>query len=579
MVWKKFYVVPNTCRPILGLPDLKRMDLVQFKVPTTSYWSDQVSSINSTIPNNTPKDSTTICQGITKEQVLSKYTKVFTGLGRLKVTPVKIHLKPGVKPQQKPCRRVPIAIRGKFKDVLDSMEGQGTTTKLDKNTVTPWLNSFVNVGKDDSSLRVCLDPTGLNPYIIRPVCNSYTLDEISYMLKDAKVMTVVDANKGFFQIPLDEDSKLLTATSTPYGVYIFNVLAMGLSLASDVFEITIREITKDLKGVINIADDILVYGSTVQEHDRNLLTLLDRALEVNLTLNPRKFRFKCTSVPFFGNILTDKGIKPDPKKVESIKNWSIPQNVKDLQSFLGAVNFLGKFIQGLSSLRSSLQSLIKKDVEHVWTANHTSAFNNIKQAICEETLLAYYDKDKPVFIEVDASGQGLGAVLLQRNILEEELESSSETDGRFLSFRTRYRPIAFASKSLSDDETKYSNIERELLGVVWAVEHFHHYTFANKINIISDHKPLHPLFSGKSLISCSPSTARLLLKIVDKDIRFFYQNGSTMHISDALSRLPTHNTKIGNQQEVQGLKASISEVSPVQSNISFDQFREHTSKD
>ena len=169
---------------------------------------------------------------------------------------------------------------------------------------------------------------------------------------------------------------------TPYGVYIFNVLAMGLSLASDVFEITIRDITKDLKGVINIADDILIYGSTVEEHDRNLLALLDRALEVNLTLNPKKFKFKCTSVPFFGNILTDNGIKPDPTKVESIKNWPIPKTVKDLQSFLGAVNFLGKFIQGLSSFRSSLQSLIKKDAEYIWTGTHTNAFNNIKEAIC-----------------------------------------------------------------------------------------------------------------------------------------------------------------------------------------------------
>ena len=326
------------------------MDLVQFKLPTTSQWTDYVPSIEPSTPNIQPiqpKEPTSVQKGITKDQVLAKYKKVFTGLGRLKVTPVKIHLKPGVEPQQKPCRRVPISIRGQFKDELYSMEGQGTITKLDKNTVTPWLNSFVNVGKkDQKSLRVCLDPTGLNPYIIRPVCNSYTLDEISYMLKDAKVMSVVDANKGFFQIPLDDESKLLTAMGTPYGVYIFNVLAMGLSLASDVFEITIRDITKDLKGVINIADDILVYGSTVEEHDRNLLALLDRALEVNLTLNPKKFKFKCTSVPFFGNILTDNGIKPDPTKVESIKNWPIPKTVKDLQSFLGAVNFLGKFIQG-----------------------------------------------------------------------------------------------------------------------------------------------------------------------------------------------------------------------------------------
>ena len=340
------------------------------------------------------------------------------------------------------------------------MAGQGTITKLDKNTVTSWLNSFVNVGKkDQKSLRVCLDPTGLNPYIIRPVCNSYTLDEISFMLKDAKVMSVVDANKGFFQIPLDDESKLLTAMGTPYGVYIFNVLAMGLSLASYVFESTIRDITKDLKGVINIADDILVYGSTVEEHDRNLLALLDRALEVNLTLNQKKFKFKCTSVPFFGNILTDNGIKPDPNKVESIKNWPIPKTVKDLQSFLGAVNFLGKFIQGLSSLRSSLQGLIKKDAEYIWTGTHTNAFNNIKEAICQETLLAYYDKDRPVFIEVDASGQGLGAVLLQGNILEDELSACPQTEGRYLSFRNRLKPIAFASKSLSDAETRYSNIE------------------------------------------------------------------------------------------------------------------------
>ena len=125
-------------------------------MPTTSQWTDYVSLIEPSTSNtppittpDVPKEPTTIQKGISKDQVLAKYKKVFTGLGRLKVTPVKIHLKPNVKPQQKPCRRVPIAIRGQFKDELDSMKGQGTITKLDKNTVTPWLNSFVNVGKKD----------------------------------------------------------------------------------------------------------------------------------------------------------------------------------------------------------------------------------------------------------------------------------------------------------------------------------------------------------------------------------------------------------------------------------------------
>ena len=126
------------------------------------------------------------------------------------------------------------------------------------------------------------------------------------------------------KLPLHKDSQLLTAMLTPEGIYVHNVLAMGLSLASDVFEQIIRDITKDLDGVLNIADDLLVYGSTIEEHDNNLKALLDRCRDVNLTLNPKKLRFKSDNVPFFGNIVTSKGIKPDPKKVEAIKSWPIP---------------------------------------------------------------------------------------------------------------------------------------------------------------------------------------------------------------------------------------------------------------
>ena len=292
--------------------------------------------------------------GLTKDQILSEYKDVFTGLGRLKVDPIKIHLKQGARPCRRPCRRVPIAIKQKFKDELDSLEYKDVLRKLKPNEVPEWLNSFVCPVKDDGGLRVCLDPTGLNPYIVRPVFNSHTLDEISYKLKDVKVLTACNANKGFFQVPLHKDSQLLTAMLTPEGIYVHNVLAMGLSLASDIFEQIIRDITKDLSGVLNIADDLLVYGSTIEEHDNNLKALLNRCRDVNLTLNPKKLKFKSDNVSFFGNIVTSKGIKPDPKKVQAIKDWSTPTNVKELQSFLGAINYLSKFIPYLSTLRSTL---------------------------------------------------------------------------------------------------------------------------------------------------------------------------------------------------------------------------------
>ena len=566
-----FYVVPDKCRPIFGLPDLTSMRLLTFDIPLEHQWGPNTDNELGMISS--------IDSSLTQQMVLNQYHDVFTGLGRLKVEPVKIHLREDAVPVRRPCRRVPVAIRKQFEDELASSVEKDVLTKLDKNEVTEWLNSFVNVNKTDGELRVCLDPTDLNPYIIRPVCNSYTLDEISYMLKDAEVFTVVDANKGFFQLPLHEDSKKLTAMLTPCGVYVHNVLAMGLSLSSDVFESTIRDIIKDLHGVVNIADDILVFGKDAGEHDRNLLALLDKCREVNLTLNPKKLKFKCQSVPFFGNIVTNKGIRPDPSKVQAIKDWPVPNCLKDLQSFLGAVNFLSKFIPKLSKLRLPLQGLCKKDVDFVWSKTHQEAFNTIKDAICEEALLSYYDKDKPIFIEVDASGQGLGAVLLQGDISHADASICNQTDGNYLLLRDHLKPIGYASKSLSEAEKRYSNIERELLGVVWAINHFHHYTFANKIYLISDHKPLHPLFSGKSLVSCSPRTARLLLKIVDKDVTFFYQNGPSMHVSDALSQLPSHNTQTGNKQEVKGLNVLVSEVSPIMSNVTLDMFRKETAID
>ena len=128
---------------------------------------------------------------------------------------------------------------------------------------------------------------------------------------------------------------------------------MGLSLASDVFKMIIKDIIKGLPGVINIADDLLIFGSTIEEHDKNLVAVLERCKEIGLTLNPRKFKFKCKMVPFFGNVVSDKGILPDPKKVQSIKNWPSPKSPKELQLFLGAVNYLSKFIPELLSLGSS----------------------------------------------------------------------------------------------------------------------------------------------------------------------------------------------------------------------------------
>ena len=161
--------------------------------------------------------------------------------------------------------------------------------------------------KLNGNLRVCLDRTDLNKHIIRPVCNMYTLENIIDKLKDATHFAIFDSTKSFFHIPLDDASKKLMAMLTPVGIFVYNVLAMGLSNATDIFEKCIREIVKDLNGVINIADNVLVFGVGKENFENNVISFLDRCVERGLHLNPDKIQIDVPSVPFFNEVRPKNG--------------------------------------------------------------------------------------------------------------------------------------------------------------------------------------------------------------------------------------------------------------------------------
>ena len=209
------------------------------------------------------------------------------------------------------------------------MEKQGIISKFDGQDISPeWLNSFIIVKKPNGTLRICLDPTDLNKAIVHPVCNSQTIDDVENQLRDAKYFAVFDTSKGFFHVPLDQESKLLTAMLTHFGIYVYNVLTMGLSNATDLFETCIREILDGLGGVTNIADDVLVFGRTETKFKTNVTSFLDRCVEQDMHLNPDKIQINCEAVPFFGITLSKDGVSPDLNMVELIQEWPTPQNQK-----------------------------------------------------------------------------------------------------------------------------------------------------------------------------------------------------------------------------------------------------------
>ena len=363
------------------------------------------------------------------------------------------------------------------------------------------------------------------------MCNARTLDEVIALLKDAFHFAVFDSTKGFFHVPMDEASKLLTAMLTPVGIYIYNVLAMGLSNATDILSCN-HQILEGLNGTINIADDVLVYGCDYNSFKSNVISFLDRCVEKDLHLNSDKIQINVPNVPFFSQILTKDGLKPDPHKVDVIQQWPTPTCVTELQSFLGSVNYLCKFIPYLSDLRQPLQELLKSKNEFYWTQVHDKAFNKLKEAIAKDVTLQFFNQNLPLYIEVDASKKVIGAVMLQSD------KNTKNTSNVLIP--NNLRPVAYASKILTSCESNYSNIEREFLGVLFSVLHFKHFTYGCKVHIITDHKPLVSLFRN-SLTSASPRLSRMLLHILDYQLDVMYQPGTKMHLSDALSRLTSHN--------------------------------------
>ncbi|KAK7093532.1 hypothetical protein V1264_007265 [Littorina saxatilis] len=287
------------------------------------------------------------------------------------------------------------------------------------------------------------------------------------------------------------------------------------------------QILSQCPGTLGITDDVVVYGKDEDEHDRNLRQLMEVAKKMGLVFKEDKCYIKRKQVKFFGMIYDADGVHPDPEKTTEIKNLPSPKNLTELQQFLGMVQYMSSFIPRLADHTTALRALTKKDVQWDWNSSHQKAFQKVKDMICEDTALTYFDITKPAVIQVDASQQGLGATLIQDD-----------------------KPIAFASKALTETEKRYANIERELLAVVFGCERFNTYVFGKHFTVQSDHKPLEQI-QKKSLASTPPRLQRMMLCLQKYDMNIVYCPGKEVVLADMLSRLhPTTGPEIDIEKSV-----------------------------
>ena len=478
-----FFVADVNSPPILGLSACSKLNLVK-RVETVAQ---------------APR---------TKKEIVEHFADVFSGLGCMKGE-YHIELDDSVQPVIHPPRRIPYSLLEKLKAKLQELEEKDVVQKVDRPT--PWVNSLVIVEKRDGSLRLCLDPRDLNKAIRREHHRIPTAEDIASRLSGKKVFSIVDEKDGFWQVRLDEESSHLCTFNTHFGRYRFKRMPFGISSAPEVFQKKNEALFGGIDGVEVIFDDI-VAATDEKEHDETMLKLLERARQGNVKFNSAKLQYKVSEVKYMGNIVSESGLKPDVEKVRAITQLPLPQSKEELQRFLGMVNYFSQFIPDQSEITAPLRNLLKKDVMWIWSYEHTQAVERLKQVLSGQLVLKFYDPTKPVKLQVDASKSGLGACVLQ--------------DGH---------PIAYASRSLTQAEEHYAQIEKELLAVVFGCERFNHYVYGRPVDVESDHKPLVSV-NKKPLTKVSPRLQRLLLRLQKYEVNITYVPGKYMYVADTLSR-------------------------------------------
>lgn len=528
-----FIIVPRDVQAILGLSACERLQLVK-RVFVVDRQKETVY-----------------------DQLMEEYKDLFQGLGCLPGEHT-VRVDESVPPVIHPCRKVPFALQKQLKEELDRMESLNVIQKIDEPT--EWVSSLVVVDKKNGKLRICLDPRDLNRAIKREHFKLPTREDIMAQFANAKYFSKLDASSGFWQMKLDEPSSKLCTFNSPFGRYRFLRLPFGIASAPEVYHKTINMIYEHVDGVDTSMDDIIIWGATRAEHDVRLKAVLEATRKANLKLNKEKCQLGVTELTFVGDILSSEGVRPDPRKVSAIKNMPRPECKKDVQRFNGMITYMGKFIPNLSEKMAPLRQLTEKNIEWQWNHEHEKSWTELKELLTEEPVLRFYDPEKPIKISSDASQSGLGAVLLQK-------------------YEENWQPVAYASRSMTDPETRYAQIEKELLSITYACERFHQFVSGQEISVETDHKPLIALFQ-KPLNDCPLRIQRMMIRLQRYSLNVAYTPGKLMYTADTLSRAvdpqERANTKL--DEDVDAYVHMITSALPV-ADAKMELIRTETNKD
>ena len=403
--------------------------------------------------------------------ILQKHTQLLEErVGALQEAKAKIHVDPTATPIFHKARPVPYALREKIEQDLERLERAGT---IEAVQYSEWATPIVPVIKSDGTVRVCGDykltvnkVSKLDGY---PIPN---LDDLYTKLVGGQTFTELDLSHAYEQMLVDENSKELLTINTHKGLYRYNRLPYGVASAPGIFQRTMEGLLQGIPSTGVLLDNILITGPSTEEHLDNIEKVLRRLSEAGLQLKAVKCQFMKPVLECLGHRVDAEGFHPVETKVKAIQEAPAPKNPTELKSFLGMLNFYGKFIPNLSSILEPLHSLLRKDVVWKWEVEQQEAFDKAKNQLQSSDVLVHYDPEKELVVSCDASPYGVGAVL------SHVMEDGSE------------RPVAYASYTLSTAERNYGHLDKEALAVDFAVKKLHQFLYGRHFKICTDQKPL-----------------------------------------------------------------------------------------
>lgn len=410
--------------------------------------------------------------------------------------------------------------------IVDELLQQGIIRPSD----SPYASPIVLVAKKTGDIRMCVDYRTLNKITVRDNYPLPLIEDCLEYFQGNKYFTTLDLRNGFHQVEMDPDSIKYTSFVTPNGQYEYVRMPFGLKNAPSVFQRFIKKILSPFiqRGEIVIfMDDISLATKTFAEHidllRRVLQCLTDNGLELKLS----KCKFCFDEIEYLGYKIGSDGIRPSDTHLLAIKNYPVPKNVKQLHSFIGLCSYFRRFVPAFSRIARPLHDLTRNGAVFNFDEQCMGAFETLRDGLASSPILALYNPKVETELHCDASARGFGAVLLQR-----------QTNGKL-------HPIAYFSRSTTDQESRYHSFELETLAIIYALRRFRCYLDGIPFCIVTDCNSLTMTLNKKAI---NPRIARWALELENYDYSIQHRSGVRMGHVDALSRC--HNSSASGQGEV-----------------------------